>query len=233
MYHLKSKLLAITALCALGLQSCSDDDGPIKPADAADLINTSIAKQTGGLADELDPLVTYLAGQFVQMPCGEPQTTSIEFARESGDRTGSFVYNWIFLKNCSPDTSLNWTGTFSGTYDAPLISGNTSGSRNWLIADFAQADTTILLNGTVNRSGNQVYKKRNNTAAESSLSHQFENLQVTRNTKRIIAGTAQSTVSIETENGDRRTFNGFTTFHADGTATLVIEGENFTIKVYR
>lgn len=240
-----SFLLFAIALMTISLSSCKKDQTTtdVTEEDAADAIATTMARPTGGTAEDFGEAVSFARIKilFPQQPlkkwleCGQTKDTS--FTKNFNDGTNSFTHTrkWTVTLNCNAEQkpeSLVWTGNFSGSFDAPKMSGNSTGTRNWTLTGFGPDFTQLKLNGTISRNGMRTSKVRNKLSFETTINHTYTDVTINKETEQITGGTGTVSAIIKISNGNTKTFNGTVLFNANGTATLTINGRVFTIQLY-
>lgn len=208
--------------------------------DAADAIENAIAASSGGAAEDMAAASQYTYNQgygkqegINSLQCGVPFDTAVSL-ENSGIATTSFLHAWTALLNCNgfvPE-SVSWTGTYTGSYDAPRLTGSTAGSRNWTISGLGQQSIEYTLNGTTSRTGSHTSKVRNKYTFSHTLTTTYTNLQLNKTTHRITGGTADVQATLMVSTGNSRTFSGEIVFSGDGTAILTINGKSYIITIY-
>jgi hypothetical protein len=230
-FLLKTTLILLAIF--FSMQSCRKEEIVANEDDAADAIETALVKSSGGTSEDIAANAAFTSESVNDLNCTVQFDTSVTFVN-SGIAVTSFSHAWSVLLNCNganPE-SITWSGTYNGNFDAPRIKGNCTGSRNWTITGLDAVNTNYNLNGTTSRSGTHTSKVRNNYEFSNTINFSLTNLTVDKTTYRIIGGTATVQATLSVSNGSSKTFNGNIVFNGNGTATLTINGNTYTISIY-
>ncbi len=223
------------------LQSCKEDEPvEITEEDAADIVQSSLESETGGITDDVAMVTDFIVQEnYVvqekseQLECGVDTSITRTFSKPTGIRTGSCTYIWDILKTCAEaDTSISWTGNYNGSYETPRILGTTSGTRDWSIDGIESSNNFLTLNGSVSRNGSHTSKIRQQRSFSSETSYQFTDVVVSKQSQQIQSGTGSFQILVNVSDETSKTFTGTITFNGNGSATLVINGQTFTFDIY-
>lgn len=215
------------------LTSCKKDRW-LTDETAADVVFKSLEQSAGGLAREADLQTTYWQLSLAAIPCGDSVTVTRNFQYNANGQSASADYIWDIKKICQgSDIFLTWKTNFSGEYDFPRFKGTWQGSRNWTAWQFGSEFTEWKMEGTGSRTGTHESKVRRRENFDSSVETIFTNVLVNKNTRRLVGGTATSTVEISSSSGQTYIYNALTTISEDGIVTIVINGNStFTFNLY-
>lgn len=213
--------------------SCKKDRW-MNEEEAADIMARALEQNSGGLAREVDLQTTYWMLNLTLIPCGDSMAVVRNFQYSANGNTASADYVWNIRKHCTDsDVYLTWTSNFTGEYDFQRIKGTTEGQRNWTATQLSSVFTEWKLNGTGFRLGSHESKVRRRRSFNSKTETIFTDVLVNKNTRRLVGGTATSTILVETNSGNTFTYNVVTTISSQGVATVVVNGhKTFTFNLY-
>jgi len=111
------------------------------------------------------------------------------------------------------------------------MSSDDSSSSNWTVSGLGASSANAVFAGSYNRIGSQVSKVRNHNTFTSTLHYTLTNINVSKTDHHIVSGTASLTFDGQSTSGNTWTYNGSVTFNGNGTATLSINGNTYTINL--
>ena len=119
--------------------------------------------------------------------------------------------------------------TYTGSYDAPLLSSTHTGSG---VLSFTNMTASIwTVNGTFKRTSDDVFKGIQAKTAHSETNLNLTNILVNKSTSTIQSGTATLTISGTLPNKGDFSYTGNITFNGANTATLVIKDKTYTVNL--
>ncbi|MFL3664161.1 MAG: hypothetical protein ACJ04Q_09165 [Flavobacteriales bacterium] len=235
-------LFMILMLVAVAFSSCKKDkeDDPIvfQDEDAVEAVESSLITQSNGITATIETAATKMAGDslYTSTPtlnCGETYADNFNESNSSGN----YSYNYSGSRNyklyCTPNNTpdyVEYHRTLSGVYSTPRMSSDDNAEANWVISNLDTANTTIFFNGSYQRLGTQVSKVRNQNTFTSTINYSLTNIEVDKTTHKILSGNASITL-IVTFAGNQYNFSGNITFNGNNTATLVLNGNTYTINL--
>ena len=217
-----------------------DSTATVTADDAADAVTYSMQANTGGYAGQVADAATYAASQGIgkvdgiqTLSCGVLFDTSITKSY-TGAFTATYNHEWKYLLNCSGivPSSLAFTGTYNGSFSGARMESSNNGVRNLTFAGLGNGSNEYIVNGSFTRTGNHTSKVRNNYTFTTDIQTTITNVTVDKTTYKITGGAASVVAICNVSNGNSSTFNGNVTFNATHTATLVINGNTYTIDLY-
>ena len=243
LYPYFSKIIFVSILLFLSGSCKKESTINFTEDDAADAIANSIESNSGGTAGDISSAAGFAIKSgygkrlaewgLSSLQCGVPFDTSISFVK-TGVVTANVIYNWDVLLNCNGGNpfSLTWTGTYQGSFDAPRLSGNISGVRNWTLTNIDGSSNTFTLNGNTTRTGIHNSKVGNKYTYDVNIKNNFVNLSIDKDTRYITGGTGTVSATLNVSNGTSKSYNGTIVFNGNKTATLTINGKTYTIYLY-
>ncbi|MDI1255967.1 MAG: hypothetical protein PSV16_07680 [Flavobacterium sp.] len=236
-----TKMVAFLLVSALSLNSCNsnDDNGSsIQESEVVDAIDNTLSEDANGMTKTMNTVIDYARDENLytatpNLNCG--QSYSVAYA----ENYSSTSYDYNYSATCSYQLSCNADGaaqSFSyqanrtGDYDTPRMSSDDNAAAQWTISDLDAAANT-LFNGSYVRTGTQVSKVRNQNTFSSTLTYSLNDIVVNKTTHQIVSGTATVVFTGVSSTGNQYTYNGAITFNGDTTATLVINGNSYTINL--
>ncbi len=212
--------------------------------DAADAVSLSMESSSGGYAAQVTDGATYTsnqgyrttpqANQVMSLSCGIAFDTTVT-KTYSGAVTASYTHQWHYLLSCdslSHPSSLAFSGSYNGNYSGNVMTSTNSGNRNWTITGLGSSYTSYTYNGSFTRTGSHTSKLRAQNTFNVNMQMTSTNVVVNKSTKKITAGTGTVNVTCTVSNGNNYSFTGTLTFNTNNTATLVINGNTYTITLY-
>jgi hypothetical protein len=230
LHHLRLVWVFATIFALAG---CAKDRF-IRNDDAADEISNALSRNTGGLAYETDQKTIYIQTTAGDLPCNQPTEVTRQFQLNAGIRSGAFIYNWVVTKNCSGALPfLEWTSTFSGSYEGPRLQGSSSGTRTWVATGIEPESENWVLNGSSSRSGSHQSRTRRRQGFDSEVTANFTDVHVRKSTRTIVSGSAEATITLTDRRGNTRTYEADITFDSGGLFTITVSGEAFILDLYQ
>jgi predicted small secreted protein len=235
-------IVAFLLVSTLSLTSCNKDDdngSDIQESEAVDAVSNSLSEDTNGMAKSMDTTLDYAEDQNLytvapNLNCGQLYTVSYAENYSSTNYTYNYSATCNYQLNCNSDgaaQSFNYEANRAGDYDTPRMSSDDNAVAQWTITNLETANVNTLFNGSYVRTGTQVSKIRNQNTFSSTLTYSLSNIAVSKATHRIASGSATVTFTGVSSTGNQYTYNGTITFNGDNTATLVINGNTYTINL--
>jgi hypothetical protein len=237
-----TKIVTILLVSTLTLTSCNKDDDTstnIQESEVVDAVDNSLSNDTNGMAKSIDTAVEYADSNNLytttpSLNCGQLYTDSHAESYSSTNYNYNYNANCSYQLNCNTNggaQSFNYNANRSGNYDTPRMSSNDSAVAQWDVTNLDASNANVLFNGSYVRNGTQVSKVRNHNTFSSTLTYSLGNIAVNKTTHKIASGTATVSFTGVSSTGNHYTFNGTITFNGNDTATLVINGNTYTINL--
>lgn len=244
------KMSTLLLLCTLatavfpGLSSCKKDAGEnpalnaeISEEEAAAVVEGAVAARSQGLGAEMEDAL-YLAGEYAEKsgsnPCGEPFDSTMTRSVDNANLTASYAVSWSWLVSCNAlqiPVAIDYQRNIEGSYETARLISDDEAASNWAISNLIQGEHYIL-DGTYTRQGSQQSKVRDQNSFYSSLLIEVDSLHVDKGTRQIQSGTAGFTLTITGPGSNSQTFEGAIAFNGDGSATIIINGNSYTVNLY-
>lgn len=228
-----------------GLASCSSDDNDtaestqITEEEAVDVIATSMAKDSNGMSKTMQTSVEMAESEdmFVEeenVACGQTNTEAYSQSNVNGNYSYNYTLNTNYTLSCTnagfPDY-FTYDAALSGVYDTPRMSSDDTSQLSWTVTGLPPSNSSVTFNGDYERNGTQISKVRNMNTFSSTLTYNVQDIVVSKSTYQILSGTASVTFIGISSTGNQYTFSGTITFNGDETATLLINGNSYTINL--
>ncbi len=238
-------IISLFIISAL-IMSCNDDEDDNNDTlegmtgdEAAELVANSFSEESGGIAaqfkiiggsaDVMNGYVNSKKNAFKDDPLHVD--TTIYLNSEPGARieySYSFTYSYGLDNTDLLSPFVYVTYSSIGEYEGPRIKSNDETDADFEITGlFPKADNYIL-NGTLARDGSETFKIRE-TQFNSDLVLTFNDILITKNTKEVIGGSVEVSLSTNSSKQGSSEFTGSLTYNGDGTATLILNGESYLI----
>ncbi|MCG2792640.1 MAG: hypothetical protein L6262_03705 [Weeksellaceae bacterium] len=237
-----ARLVAIALIGALSLTSCRKDDDnttTVEESEAVDAVSSSLSADANGMAKSMETATIYAEGKNLytsnpSLNCG--QLYSDSYAENYSSASYSYNYNGVFSYQLSCGTngapqSFAYKANRTGSYDTPRMSSDDNAVAEWKLTTLDASSATTLFNGSYVRTGTQVSKVRNQNTFSSTLTYALTDIAVNKSTHKIASGKASLVFSGTSSTGNQYTYNGAVTFNGNNTATLVINGNTYTINL--
>lgn len=239
-FQLKTKVVTLLAVLFFAVSCTKDEEATtITEADAADAIEASLTTDSNGVAKMASDasMLASTESVYTERPnlnCGQEYTVQYNpvytGAYYSYDYSGSRTY----AMNCATDgtpESLTYTADVDGTYETPRMTSD----DNWTgTIDFTQLGSSsdvAVINGSYVRNGYQESKVRQRRSFNSVITINLSDVQINKITRVIAGGTASVSITGAGSGGNSFSYNGSITFNGNSTATLVINGNTYTINL--
>lgn len=234
--------IALGLVFSIAFISCSKDESntaDVQQSDAVDAITNSLSKQSNGMASSIELATNYADEQSIYtntatLTCGQLYNYSDD---ESYSET-NYSYNYDVQSsvqlNCSSSGEADnflYQATRTGTYDTPRMSSDDNAVSNWTMTGLNTTSTNAIINGSYQRNGTQVSKVRNNNSFQSTINYTSTNINVNKTTHKIESGLATVSFIANSSSGNQYSCTGTITFNGNDTATLVINGNTYTINL--
>jgi len=237
-----TKIVAILLVSSLFLTSCNKDDDnstEIQESEVVEAVDNSLSTDTNGMAKSINTAAVYTEEENLytttpNLNCGQLYTDSYAESYNSSNYSYNYSANCNYQLSCDTNSipqSLNYQVNRAGNYDTPRMSSNDNAAAQWTISNLDSANANVLFNGSYVRTGTQVSKVRNQNTFSSTLTYSLSNIAVDKTTHKIASGSAAVAFTGVSSTGNQYTYNGAITFNGDNTATLVINGNTYTINL--
>lgn len=238
--HMSRLFLLMIALSFLGSCRKNDNTTTITTDDAADAISYAFESSSGGTADELAQASQYTLNQgygktngLNTLSCGVPFDSTIAIAYSGANTTASYTHNWHMLLSCNGQvpSSLAFEGSYQGNFNSLRMQSSNTGVRTLTVTGLQPSAQEYTFNGSTSRTGSHTSKVRNQNTFDVAIESTLNDITVSKTTYRITGGNGTVTAVCNTSNGTSKTFSGTLVFNSNSTATLTINGSDYTIQL--
>ena len=229
-------------LMSLALSCKKEDTTPDEPfeititeEDAADLVASAIGTGTYGLTSSTTAAAQKTTFAYNQsVPCLYSLDTTLSKSNPVGSAiTYSYNLNYNYQMYCTNGipTSLICNLSSSGNLDQLRMSASSTVTGALTFTGFAPSDTLYSVNGDYSRNGSATSKIRAKNSFTYTLSLDLTNVSVSKTNYSLVSGSSTVTFSATSSTGKVFNFSGTLTYVNATTATLVINGQTFTINI--
>lgn len=241
-------LKSITMIALLSttmLVSCSKDDDSndtaltITEEEVVDVVESSLAKDSNGMSKSMETAIVTAEDEQMLVEqentlCGETATNSFNQSAANGGYSYNYEMSTSYTLTCTAlgyPSSLNFEASTDGQYETPRMTSDDMFELDWTVSNLSPINPSVIFNGQYGRNGTQVSLVGNMNTFESDLAINLSSVVVNKTTYEIESGTATMNFVGISSTGVQYNFSGAITFNGDGTATLVINGNSYTINL--
>lgn len=236
MKRTKTSLLGLTAFVLIGTlaASCSKEKKAVTEEDAVDLIEGSLQSNTAGLNETVKEYSELIVEELaINGGCSQNYDTTYNIDYTGINLQANYAVNWGYNLTCTfgvPSTAV-LTATSDGTYSTNRMKSDDNSTANLTITGLQPTFSALNFSGNLTRNGSQTITVNSKTReVTSTITLNLTDLVVNKTTYEIESGSG--TAVLTADNGDDTfTFNGSITFNGGGSATLVINGNTYTINL--
>lgn len=234
-------LKAITYLIFLSclVSSCNNEDDAISTntvteEEAVEIVEASLKESTGGVSKTSTTYAEALSTDITMNElCDTLYERSFPYNYNNNFVEADYAFNWSYEITCNgldiPQTAM-FNSNSTGAYNTQRLTSSDSTACNFMITGLQLSNSEYIFNGSFTRNGNQTFMTNRQAGNITSLMNlQITDLSVDKTDYQITGGTAVLTISGQTGQGNTFSYQGTLTFNADGTATLLINGNTYTI----
>lgn len=219
---------------SMALMACEKEQSNLTPDEVAVIIEGALMSDSEGAAAGISEAVLIAERYTVNAPslsCGQTADTtfsrSLSNTRITADYSASV--NWTLQCNqFNVPQSIAMNLQSSGNYTTPRVSSNDSGTGSLTVSNLVTGPN-FLINGSCTRNGSQTRLLRNGNGATTTVTISLSNVAVSKTTRKIQSGSAEVIINGQGSGGQTVDSTGSIVFNGDGTATLTINGQTYTI----
>ncbi len=229
--------MAVLVLSVSVMACVNDATELLEDEDVVELLENALNSKAGGFDAQLEDML-FMVENLQNGGCNE--TFDSSFTKENGLGSiisYSYTYSWTGVVNCDSSTTvptpsdIDFTYTSEGDYTAPRMSSSDDGTYNVNVSGIQSTSTNYGVTGSYTRVGSQTTKIRNELTFTATLGVAMTSLVVEKATKNIQSGGGTFTVTGETSGGESISYEGSLTYNGDGTATVNLNGKDYTINL--
>jgi len=232
------KLLLISAILPLFIACQQENDEPASAPstqDAAKVVEESLAKSSGGMAEEIAKINEAIQAKDLgnlDLECGVPLDTTFNYFL-SGDATGAWTRYWNLLLNCPAGTPpfLEVNTTYEGNFSGSFVSQNREGNRSWTWSNLGPEGEFLYMNGSGSHSGNRNFNGPGQNGFSWTFDGEWNEVAISKETHIIDSGDGSFTLVFTGPQGNVFTFEGTVVFNGDQMATVTVNGEVYEVEL--
>ena len=237
---MKNSRILLAIIVSLLITSCSDDDDntmnetqSITEEEAVKIVEASIARESAGVEETTYAYAkTYEQAVSQNVQCNQAVSDSYNYSHNSNVIWATYSYNWNFTISCNGlniPQSATFTSAGSGMYSKPIIKSDDFSTFSATVTGLQPSSSNITYNATFERIGTQQLTTNLNTRSVSSdFSATIVDLIVGKSDYEVDSGTGTFSLTGTTNQGNF-SYNGSIVFNGDNTATITINGNQYTI----
>jgi hypothetical protein len=235
-------LMVLGLVLSIVFISCNKDEietPDIEQSEAVEAITNSLSANSNGLTSSIANTAKYASEQSIyskssSLNCG--QLYNYDYNESNSVTNYSFNYSVqrSAQLNCTSGgvaDNFVYQANRTGTYDTPRMSSSDNAVSNWTMTGLNTNSTNAIINGSYQRNGTQVSKVRNKNSFKSTINYTTTNINVDKTSHKIVSGSSTVNFVGTSSTGNQFTYNGTITFNGNDMATLVINGNTYTINL--
>ena len=234
------KTLQFLSICLMLLAFACKDEEETSPAvandEAADMIATSVASNSGGLTtivDDTSISTSANAGGRTQA-CGYSESADVTKSNKSGAViTYNYDFHYDYALTCTNAIPATFTAnaSYSGSLDGLRIATENAGTANLSVKTLDATFTYFTFNGSYNRTGSFQSKVRNKNTSTSTITITLTEVTVDKTSRMITGGTASIDINGTVTGKGTFSYTGTITFKGNKQAELNINGTRYSINL--
>ena len=205
--------------------------------DAAVILAGSLASSSygmSGLTTDISTNTSVLANS--NLNCGAVVIDSATCKNFPGmPATYNYKLNYTNKLNCNADNlpdNFNQSLTYNGNFSGPRLMITNTGTTSYRIAGLTPASSVHVFNGEYKNSTHFKFKSDTTNNGIANIYLGIKNLTVSKATHVIMSGTAMVIITGNSSKKSNFTYNGSLTFNGANTASLNLNGNDYTIDLY-
>lgn len=238
-YKMKKSKILLATMFGLAMFSCSDDDENVETTqsiteeEAVEIVEASLAEESAGLEETTyEYAKTYEEETSLNVQCNQQVTDSYMLSHNGSLVQASYDYNWNFTITCNAANipqSATFNSSGSGTYTTPRLESDDSSTFAATVTGLQPTSSVMTYNATYERIGTQQLTTNQTTRSiNSDFNTSLVDLVVGKSDYEVDSGTGTFTLTGTTNQGDF-SYDGSLVFNGDNTATVTINGNQYTI----
>jgi hypothetical protein len=227
--------IAFAIITLISFNSCRKElPVTVSPEEIADIVSNALQYETSGAVMEALSAVT-LEDIYTALDehCNETFDSTLNYSYSQNTVSADYERSMEWVVNCTGfniPTDIAYTSTANGEYSTFRMSSVDASSNELTITGLDIGGGNYFVNGTSVRTGTQESNIRD-ISLSSTCDLTLEEVEISKSTYEIIAGEGTVTVTGENSGGNSFSFTGSIVFNGDGTATLTLNGTEYTINL--
>ncbi|MFT3740378.1 MAG: hypothetical protein QM786_16650 [Breznakibacter sp.] len=231
--------LFFISVSAFSFTACDKDDdaGAVSSDAVAEEVAASLGYASSGLSSEIVDVAS-LSGTYEEEALKSTAADTIYKADSTFVRSNLPGATVTYSYACTMEYGFVWSsggllnmyynGSLTGGYNGVRSSMDDARTSEWIASGIETSSSSYILNGSSSRTGSYQSKVRNQSAMNSTSQIGLHNVKVSKSSLQITEGTLDWTIS-GMVNGTAYTYDVSVTYSANGTATLAIGKEVYTV----
>lgn len=237
---MKKFTIPLFTVLLLGAVACKKIGGPlsgnVSVSEAADILAGSLSSSSYGFVNVSDDATVRSQNEFdLKLTCGTTRSDTITKSSPPGAESSySYTLGYSYTLNCNiSNLADNVTGkiNYSGSFNNPRMSSSNKGTGSFSLAGLTPTAAVYTFNGSILRSGSFASKTDSTNHGSINLDIEVHNLIQHKPNRQIASGTATFVLTGNVPKKGNFAFTGNVTFNGDGTATLKVNGTNYTVNL--
>lgn len=230
--------LLFTSLTACEKESdLTPTDNQLTTEETVDILEGALAVSTQGLAaeaaDAADLSDKYVEKSVFKFDCGQTLDSTVTRNYQNERISAQYTALWQWTVHCNNQqlpTALDFGRQVQGSYASNRLQVSDEAESQWSINQLILGPYYVL-NGSYDRTGTQTSLVREQRSFTSSIRMDVSSLNISKGTRRIESGQAAFTLTGEVSTGERYEIVGQIIFTGNGTATVIINRQQYTIDI--
>ncbi|TNF45897.1 MAG: hypothetical protein EP305_12715 [Bacteroidetes bacterium] len=224
-------LLTLSVISILLFSTSCGKRKKISEEDAVDYIAYTLSQNGDGIAKQSSDIAKDMSQVISFLPCGATKDTTVHFTI-SGAISADFTFVRHYELVCSTDTSIICSGTNTGYFENNKLKINNSSTRQWTTTGIGVNYSNYTFNGTSSGGGTWISKVRREKTINTDWTIVNTNVIIDKTTRKITSGSGTFNLSCSVVDGNDYTYSGTITYNGNGSATIVINGNTYTVQIY-
>lgn len=237
---MKSSKILFAIIGGLFIVSCSDNDDntmtqtqAITEEEALEIVEASLAEESAGIEETTyEYAKTYEEETSLEVQCDQEVSDSYTFTYNGAIVQAAYDFNWSYIISCnelSVPQSASFNSSGSGTYTTARIESDDSSRFTATVTGLQPTSSAIIFNATFQRDGTQQLKTNQiSKSVTSEFNSTLVDLVVSKSDYEVDSGMGTFTLTGSSNEGNF-SFEGSLVFNGDNTATVIINGNEYTI----
>lgn len=236
---MKSVSIFFLALISISLFSSCEKESTtpenITDEEVVEILTGALISDTEGITAEAVEVAAvaepYESGNPNEPICGtlfdSTLTYNINTAQINANYTSSFGWT-LECNNFGIPITLIWSSNTEGNYESNRFLSEDSGMSNLTVTDLITGPN-FMINGSYTREGTQESKIGNMRSFESLTNLALNELAISKTTQTVVSGNGTFLMTGTGSEGGTFSVEGGIVFNGNGTATVTVNGNTYTI----
>lgn len=216
-------------------EKVSNTPEDITDEEVIDILSGALTSDTEGITAEAVEVAavaeSYESGNPNEPICGtlfdSTLTYNINTAQITANYTSSFGWT-LECNNFGIPITLIWSSSTEGNYELNRLRSEDSGISNLTVNDLITG-SNFVISGSYTREGTQESKIASMRSFASLTQLTLDELSISKMTQKVVSGSGTFLMTGTGSESGTFSVEGSIVFHGDGTATVTVNGNTYTI----